>query len=156
MRYSPCVNQKRTMSLFWADSDCDPKHKDSILELLPEPTEINCKGCGIGQSRDKEGNCKFCPTGFMQPLDFRPNSELSAHTDVTANSINWLLSTHSQQEQMTKDVAPVTCKACPAGTFAEKTLELSDFESVPPEFYLVTCTAITGSVGKSDCGSRHH
>jgi|688.fasta_scaffold259692_3 hypothetical protein len=28
---------------------CDPTHKDSILHILPEPTDINCKKCGLGE-----------------------------------------------------------------------------------------------------------
>ena len=27
---------------------CDPNHKDSILQVLPQPTQLNCKGCGVG------------------------------------------------------------------------------------------------------------
>jgi hypothetical protein len=30
------------------DLICDPTHEDSILAVLPDVTEINCKGCSIG------------------------------------------------------------------------------------------------------------
>jgi len=51
--YSECIDHKRTMSFRWHYFDgeeaiCLPNHPDTELKSLPDPTVINCKGCGIG------------------------------------------------------------------------------------------------------------
>lgn len=77
------------------DLICDPTHEDSILAVLPDVTEINCKGCSIGQSRDEFGVCHFCPLGTHQPKDFRRNNEVGptkVEGKIGANNVKWLLS----------------------------------------------------------------
>lgn len=77
------------------DLICDPHHKDSIIAVLPDVTEINCKGCSMGQSRDMYGVCHFCPVGTHQPQDFRRNNEVGAvkvDGQIGANNVKWLLS----------------------------------------------------------------
>ena len=46
---------------------------------------------------------------------------------------------------------PIPCEVCPAGTYAEKIVELSDFDKLPAEFPILTCTAVTGQKSFMDC-----
>jgi len=48
---------KQVMTMYWIGAEeeenledmiCDPHHKDSIVAILPDATEINCKGCSMG------------------------------------------------------------------------------------------------------------
>lgn len=136
------------------DLICDPHHKDSIIAVLPDVTEINCKGCSMGQSRDIYGVCHFCPVGTHQPQDFRRNNEVGAvkvDGQIGANNVKWLLSKNWSNEEIITDPEEVVCETCPAGTFSDKILELSDFDRIPEDFPIITCTAVSGQASYADC-----
>jgi len=73
-----------------------------------EEVEIPCRGCGLGQHRDASDECVYCDGGTYQDVD------------------NHLLTEgHKIQE----------CKVCPAGKYAPRIKELSDFQTWPSAIY---------------------
>ncbi len=74
---------------------CDPNHVDSFTNKLPEPEIVECKSCSIGQERDVDGNCYYCPAGTYQPTDFRAESDLNNRANKnTYDHLEWLLDRH--------------------------------------------------------------
>jgi hypothetical protein len=61
------------------------------------------------------------------------------------------MSSDRHPETIEEDLTAVGCVACLAGTYAEKLIELSDFDKVPEEMSEHTCTPIFGSVGFEAC-----
>lgn len=54
------LNWQRVKDSKYDELVCDPNHPKSFIKKLPMPSKIACKQCGIGESRDKDGNCNFC------------------------------------------------------------------------------------------------
>lgn len=112
--------------------------------------------CGIGQARDSHGNCEFCPTGFFQPTDYRPESIQNPYepdgTYDFKNHYDWLLNQKNTlgEKKDGKLDEPVTCSMCKAGTFANKLVEYSQFDQVPKMFSQV-CRSITASISLHEC-----
>ena len=123
---------------------CNPNHVDTFLKKLPAPSQVECQRCGLGMKSDDHGNCEFCESGTFQPRDYRPESiqdKQNLLTDNIYDHYEWLLNTKNTVVSAEKSNDPnhrekqaSSCQICHAGTFANKIVELSQFDSIPQLF----------------------
>ena len=105
-----------------------------------------CQQCTAGQSRNEQGKCRYCPEGTFQPQDFRPQS-----TRRIGNHIDWLRGKFLDPVESRSNVE---CESCPAGTFAQKQMVLTQFYTVPREFQKQVCQAVGSETSLLQCESE--
>lgn len=101
--YSACdmKSNQRTKSYVWKTPAICD---DKSGMALPKEEIVKCAGCSRGEHRDPESDqCVFCDAGHYQDHD-----------------------NHDGNGVKIKE-----CMACPAGSFARRTLEFSHFEKMP-------------------------
>ena len=137
----------RQLTYAWADhdgdgqKDCDPYHEKSLFKDLPTPMEESCDACTKGMSRDKNGNCKMCPSGEFQPEHLDQDLILDADGEM--------IGYNDDNEDLT-----VNCTPCQAGTFANQVLDIKEFDVMPEFLTMQKCSSVTPHTSQRLCQTK--